>query len=205
MLIIGLTGGIGVGKTTVCSLLAKRGAHVIDVDELGSQIIRPGGIAVDTLKAHFGDSVGDNQGGIDRPALASIVFEDEEQLAALNAISHPFINELLDERVEESSKDSIIIFDMAVLVESSLGYGTRNPYEIVVTVEAPMKIRIERLEQRGLSAQDANSRIESQASDEDRRAVSQFIVTNGGDIDELEVAVDELWVALQKLDLEKNS
>ena len=205
MLIIGLTGGIGVGKTTVCSLLANRGAQIIDVDELGRQIIRPGGIAVDTLIAHFGKSVSDNQGGIDRPALASIVFEDEEQLAALNAISHPFINELLDERVEESSEDSIIIFDMAVLVESSLGYGNRNPYEIVVTVEAPMKVRIERLEQRGLSAQDANSRIESQASDEDRRAVSQFIITNGGDMNELEVAVDELWVALQKLYLEKNS
>ena len=100
MLIVGLTGGIGVGKSTVAGLLQRRGAVVVDVDGLGREVISPGGLAVEPVIARFGESVRGTDGGIDRAALASIVFGDEEQLQALNGISHPAINERLDQEVD---------------------------------------------------------------------------------------------------------
>ena len=205
MLVVGLTGGIGVGKSTVAGLLADRGAAVVDVDGLGRDVIAPGGRAVEAVVARFGEEVRASDGGIDRAALAGIVFGDEEQLAALNDISHPAIDELLDERVEtlvpdgDDDRDTIVVFDMAVLVESTLGMQTRFPYELVVTVEAPMDVRLDRIEERGMSREDAAARIESQASDEDRRAVSQFILGNGGDMAALEEAVQGLWDELGRL------
>ncbi len=201
MLIVGLTGGMGAGKSTVAEFLSSRGAEVVDVDALGREIIEPGGIAVSSVVDRFGSSVSGADGGIDRAALASIVFGDEEQLAALEEISHPAINELLDLRVDGIKKpDSIIIFDMAVLFESQLGYATEHPYEIVAVVEAPISDRLDRLEtQRGVSREDALARIESQASDEERRSVAQFVIANGGDLVSLAAAVDELWNELEQL------
>ncbi|MBK01341.1 MAG: dephospho-CoA kinase [Acidimicrobiaceae bacterium] len=201
MLIVGLTGGMGAGKSTVAEFLSSRGAEVVDVDALGREIIEPGGIAVSSVVDRFGSSVSGADGGIDRAALASIVFGDEEQLAALEEISHPAINELLDLRVDGIKKpDSIIIFDMAVLFESQLGYANEHPYEIVVVVEAPISDRLDRLEtQRGVSREDALARIESQASDEERRSVAQFVIANGDDLTSLAAAVDELWSELEQL------
>ncbi|MDG2113260.1 MAG: dephospho-CoA kinase [Actinomycetota bacterium] len=209
MLIVGLTGGIGVGKSTVAGLLGDRGAVVIDVDGLGRDVISPGGGAVDAVVERFGPDVRSADGGIDRAALAGIVFGSPDELKALEAISHPAINNLLDERVEalsaagpevfESVDGPVVVFDMAVLVESSLGFGTRFPYELVVTVESPLDVRLDRLEERGTTREDAAARIESQATDEERRAVAQFIVGNGGGLDVLNTAVDELWAELQRL------
>jgi len=201
MLIVGLTGGMGAGKSTVAEFLSSRGAEVVDVDALGREIIEPGGIAVSSVVDRFGSSVSGADGGIDRAALASIVSGDEEQLAALEEISHPAINELLDLRVDGIKKpDSIIIFDMAVLFESQLGYANEHPYEIVVVVEAPISDRLDRLEtQRGVSREDALARIESQASDEERRSVAQFVIANGDDLTSLAAAVDELWSELEQL------
>ena len=207
MLIVGVTGGMGAGKSTVAQLLSARGATVIDVDALGREIIVPGGIAVSSVLDRFGQGVSGTDGGIDRAALASIVFGDEEQLAALEEISHPAINELLDQTVDTIEKpDSIVVYDMAVLVESQLGYANRHPYEVVVVVEAPISDRLDRLEtQRGVSRQDALARIESQASDDERRSVAQFVVANGGDLSALEGAVDELWSELERLLTSKQS
>jgi dephospho-CoA kinase len=209
VLIVGLTGGIGVGKSTVAGLLGDRGAVVIDVDGLGRDVISPGGGAVDAVVERFGPDVRSADGGIDRAALAGIVFGSPDELKALEAISHPAINNLLDERVEalsaagpevfESVDGPVVVFDMAVLVESSLGFGTRFPYELVVTVESPLDVRLDRLEERGTTREDAAARIESQATDEERRAVAQFIVGNGGGLDVLNTAVDELWAELQRL------
>ena len=207
MLIVGVTGGMGAGKSTVAQLLSARGATVIDVAALGREIIEPGGIAVSSVLDRFGQGVSGTDGGIDRAALASIVFGDEEQLAALEEISHPAINELLDQTVDTIEKpDSIVVYDMAVLVESQLGYANRHPYEVVVVVEAPISDRLDRLEtQRGVSRQDALARIESQASDDERRSVAQFVVANGGDLSALEGAVDELWSELERLLTSKQS
>ena len=201
MLIVGLTGGMGVGKSTVAGLLSELGAEIIDVDALGRKILEPGGLAVPAVIERFGANVAGTDGGINRAALAEIVFGDEDHLTALEEISHPAINELLDKAVDDLEKpDSIVVYDMAVLVESRLGYETKHTYEVVVVVEAPMQERLDRLQdQRGIKREDALARIESQASDEERRAVAQFIIANGGDLDALVDATAELWDELQQL------
>lgn len=202
MLIVGLTGGIGSGKSTVAGLLASHGAEVVDVDALGREIIAPGGAAVAPVLARFGEALRGADGGIDRPALAQIVFNDPDELAALNEISHPAINDLLDERIEAiaaAGAAEVVVLDMAVLAESTLGRGTRFPYELVVTVEAPPDVRLERLVGRGMTADDAKARLTSQATDEQRRDLSKFVIGNGGGPDELADAVAQLWDALRRL------
>ena len=141
-------------------------------------------------------------GGINRPALAQIVFNDPDELASLNEISHPAINDLLDERIEaiaEAGAADVVVLDMAVLAESTLGRDTRFPYELVVTVEAPPDVRLERLVGRGMTADDAKARLASQATDEQRREISNFVIGNGGGPDELADAVAQLWDALRRL------
>lgn len=202
MLIVGLTGGIGSGKSTVAQLLASYGAAVVDVDALGREIIAPGGTAVEPVLERFGDRLRAPDGGIDRPVLASIVFNDPDELAALNEISHPAINDLLDERISrigEAGAADVVVLDMAVLTESTLGRNTRFPYEIVVTVEAPPDIRLERLIGRGMTADDAQARLASQATDEQRREAANFVIANGGGNDELADAASQLWDALRRL------
>lgn len=207
MLVVGLTGGMGVGKSTVGGLLSNLGAEVIDVDALGRKILEPEGLAVSAVVERFGPSVLGTDGGINRAALAEIVFGEAEQLAALEEISHPAINQMLDRAVDSLEKpQAIVVYDMAVLVESRLGYDTKHPYEVVVVVEAPMADRLERLQQqRGVEPEDALARIESQASDEERRAVAQFLIANGGDLAALSDATAELWGQLERLLVSKNS
>lgn len=202
MLIVGLTGGIGSGKSTVAGLLASHGAEVVDVDALGREIIAPGGAAVVPVLARFGEALRGADGGINRPALAQIVFNDPDELASLNEISHPAINDLLDERIEaiaEAGAADVVVLDMAVLAESTLGRDTRFPYELVVTVEAPPDVRLERLVGRGMTADDAKARLASQATDEQRREISNYVIGNGGGPDELADAVAQLWDALRRL------
>ena len=128
------------------------------------------------------------------------MFGDEDELLALNNISHPIINEMIDERIDGIGEGSqIVVLDMAILVESQLGSGTRHPYELVATVEAPMAVRLARLEGRGMESADAQARIDNQASDADRREIAQFVVGNGGDMDELRAVVGDLWLELQRL------
>ena len=207
MLVVGLRGGMGVGKSTVGGLLSNLGAEVIDVDALGRKILEPEGLAVSAVVERFGPSVLGTDGGINRAALAEIVFGEAEQLAALEEISHPAINQMLDRAVDSLEKpEAIVVYDMAVLVESRLGYDTKHPYEVVVVVEAPMADRLERLQQqRGVEPEDALARIESQASDEERRAVAQFLIANGGDLAALSDATAELWGQLERLLVSKNS
>ncbi|MCP3936133.1 MAG: dephospho-CoA kinase [Actinomycetia bacterium] len=205
MLIVGLTGGIGAGKTTVAEALARRGAIVVDVDGLGRQIIGHGGSAVDDVVARFGERVRTAEGDIDRAALASIVFADPQALADLNDISHPRINELIDATVDELPDDTIVVLEMAVLVESKLGWDNRHRYEVVAVVEAPENVRVERLIDRGMTIADARARIENQVGDEDRRAVANYVITNIGSIDNVVNSVGELWADLQRLHAEKNA
>ena len=202
MLIVGLTGGIGAGKSTVAELLSFHGAAVVDVDGLGREIIAPGGSAVEPVVERFGDHLRGPDGGIDRPALAAIVFNDPSELAALNEISHPAIDSLLDERIETIAAKGavdVVVLDMAVLVESTLGRDTRFPYEVVVTVEAPSDVRLQRLTGRGMTADDAKARLASQATDDQRREASNFVIGNGGGTDELADAARQLWDALRNL------
>ena len=189
MLVVGLTGGIGTGKSTVATLLGERGAVVIDVDALGRDVIAPGGRARDAVVERFGTA--------DRVELAARVFADPDELAALEAISHPAINAELDERLAALPDGAVVVLDMAILVESDLGQlDSGRGYTVVVTVEAPLAARLERLVERGLTEADARARMANQATDAQRRAVADHVIVNDGDLPALERQVDALWHAL---------
>jgi dephospho-CoA kinase len=195
VLVVGLTGGIGTGKTTVAHLLAARGASVVDCDALGRLVIEPGGRAYPKVIARFGPQIVRDDRTIDRAAVAAIVFNNPDALADLNGISHPAIDAEIAERIAaaRSANARIVVLDMAVLVETKLGQGQ---YDAVVVVEAPLEVRLIRLAHRGMIEADARARIASQASDTDRRAVADYVVDNGGDLAHLERQVDELWPKL---------
>jgi dephospho-CoA kinase len=193
--VVGLTGGIGSGKTTVASMLAERGAQIIDCDALGRLVAEPDGRAYHAIVDRFGRGVVAPDGRLDRPALASIVFSDPDALAALNGITHPAIDAEILERLRALPHDSIVVLDMAVLTESELGAGI---YEFVVVVEADPVGRVERLIRRGLTEADARARMAAQATDAQRRAIADIIVPNTGSLDALERQVDVAWAAIRR-------
>jgi len=194
-LVIGLTGGIGSGKSTVARMLAAKGAAVVDVDIVGREVAEVGGRAHDRVVERFGPGVV-TDGALDRAALAAIVFSDPAELAALEAISHPAINEVLAERVAELDADAVVILDMAVLVESQLGRWPGGGYGQVIVVDAPVEIRIERAVARGMNEDDARRRMANQAGDAERRAVADHWIDNAGDETALAAQVDALWTGL---------
>ncbi len=199
MQVIGLTGGIGVGKSTAAAMLADHGATIIDVDGLGRQVIAAGGSAVDAVVERFGESVRADDGAIDRRTLAGLVFGDADALTALNEISHPAINALLDEQLTDLARagpNAIVVLDMAVLAESTLGQGISHAYEQVIVVEAPTDVRITRLLGRGLTREDAEARMASQASDVERRAIADHVVSNNADLGVLRRSIEQLWTEL---------
>ena len=172
MVVVGLTGGIGAGKSTFAALLADRGADVIDVDAIGREVIAPGTPGAAAVEARFGTS--------DRRRLAQIVFGDEAARHDLEAISWPRIEEELRRRVAVATA-GIVVLDMAVLAQG-LGKGIYGP---VVTVEAPVELRIARLIERGMDEADARARMQAQTGEEERRAIAHVIVVNDGSIDAL--------------------
>lgn len=197
VLIVGLTGGIGSGKSTVSGMLAERGAQVVDVDALGRLVIAPGGRAEAAVRAEFGSDVVDVDGHVDRAALARAVFGQPAQLARLTAISHPAINAELADRLDESPPDAIVVLDMAILVESSLGRGDpAHSYTKVIVVEAPTEVRVQRAVARGMAEADVRARIASQASDQERRAAADAVVVNDGDMEVLSARVGDLWTTV---------
>jgi len=206
MRVTGLCGGIGAGKSTVAALFAEHGAHVIDVDRIGRDVIEPGGRAYASVVELFGEGVladaGSEPRAIDRARLASIVFGDAAELERLESVSHPAINAELDELLEaaaETGRDWVVL-DMAILVESSLGRDlpSGRGYDTVVVVEAPIDVRIERLvESRGMDPDDAAARIERQTDDETRRAVADIVVRNDGDLDALRSEVERVLPELR--------
>ena len=193
--VVGLTGGIGSGKSTVAAMLGALGAFVVDCDGLGRQVIEPDGRAYALVVDRFGPGIVRDDGQIDRGALAAIVFRDERELAALNAISHPAIDAEIADRIADAPTDQLVVLDMAVLVETDLGAGQ---YDTVVVVEAPLEVRLARLEQRGMTEADARARIASQATDDQRREAADYVIDNGGDIDDLREEVATLWDALTR-------
>lgn len=199
--ILGLTGGIGSGKSTAAALFAGHGAVVIDVDGIGRAVAEVGGRAHAALLTRFGPSiVRDNQ--LDRAALGALVFGHPDALADLNAISHPAINEVLAARVGEAPNGSVIIFDQAVLVESAIlgrwGEGPTDGYQQVIVVEAPLTVRVQRLvTQRKMAPEDAEARIASQVSDEARRTVASWVIDNSGDTAHLAAEVARVWAEIR--------
>jgi dephospho-CoA kinase len=184
VLVVGLTGGIGAGKSTAAQRFAALGATLVDVDALGHVVLQPGGRAHDEVLATFGT--------VDRREIGAIVFADPAQLERLTAISHPAINAELAEIVAGLDA-AVVVLDMAILAESNLGVGI---YTVVVTVEAPIELRMARAVARGMNEDDVRRRIANQATEEQRRALAHHVIVNDGDEAGLHRQVDEVWAAL---------
>jgi dephospho-CoA kinase len=195
VLLVGLTGGIGAGKSTVAAMLTARGAVVIDSDLLARRVVEPGQPAHAALVERFGDGVLAPDGTLDRAALAKVAFADEESRKALEAITHPAIGELFLKAMSEAPAEAVVVNDVPLLVES--GQASNRGYAAVIVVEAPREIRLHRLVERGLTREDAEARMAAQATDEERRAVATHVLDNGGTRAELETQVEELWAELQ--------
>ncbi len=195
VIVVGLTGGIGSGKSTVATLLAERGAVVIDADQIARQVAAPGGAAYDALVEHFGPAVVGAGGILDRGAIAARVFSDPAELAVLNAVTHPAIAvEMARRLAQEASgpdRDRVVVLDVPLFVEEMRGgYGVAG----VVVVDTPVEVAIARLvEHRGIPEADARARAGTQASREDRRRLADVVVDNGGSRAELEAKIGPLW------------
>lgn len=185
---IGLTGGIGSGKSTVAKVLAEQGFPIIDADKIAREIVEPGQPALAELALKFGDEIINDDGSLNRQALANIAFADEESRQALNNITHPRINARTEElfaEAEAAGKEAAV-WDMPLLIDQ--GYQDRVDTVIVVDVDA--ETRVKRLvEHRGLDEDDARRRIASQVDDETRRKAAHYIVDNNGELEVLEPQV----------------
>lgn len=189
---VGLTGGVGSGKSTVAALLAEHGAVIIDADAIAREVVEPGTPGFDAVVARFGADVVGSDGRLDRPRLASIVFADEAALADLNGIVHPLIGQRTAELMAAAPDGAVVVYDVPLLVENDLAAG----FDVVVVVEAGLETRLERLEARGLPEADARARIAAQATDEQRRAVADEVVVNDGTREDLAAAVGAVWARL---------
>jgi len=194
MLLLGLTGGIGSGKSTVSAELARRGAIVIDADLVVRELQSPGGAVLAAMVELFGDGILAEDGTLNRQAVADIVFNDAEQLKALNAIVHPKVGEEIDGRIEaQRESDNVVVLDVPLLVESK-AYETEG----IIVVDTDPELAVQRLvEFRGFNADDARARMKLQATREERRAVAAFIVPNDGTQEELMIKIDECWNWIQ--------
>lgn len=203
MLLVGLTGGIGAGKSTVAQLLTARGAVVIDADEVARFVVEPGRPALEKLVERFGDGILDADGRLDRQALAKVAFADDAQRKELEAITHPAINEEFLRRTLAAPPDAIVVLDVPLLVESAK--AASRGYEEVIVVESPPAVRLDRLVARGLDLADAEARMGAQATDEQRREVATYVVDNSGDHAALERQIDAIWSELERKHREKNA
>ena len=189
MLRIGLTGGIGSGKSTVSRLLAAHGVHVIDADVLAREVVAPGTPGLAAVVAAFGERVVGPDGGLDRPALAAVVFGDPAARGTLDGIVHPLVRARAVDLISALPDDAVVVQDIPLLVET----GQAGSFDLVLVVEADLEIRVARLVQRGLSEEDARARIAAQATDEQRRAVADVVLDNSGTPEELAAQVDRFW------------
>lgn len=189
---IGLTGGIGSGKSTVAGLFEQLGAHVIDADAIAREVVEPGSAGLQALVDAFGPSILDRDGRLNRQALADVVFADPQARQTLNSITHPRIAARTAELISALPEDAVLIHDVPLLVELNMQGG----YDLVVVVDAPDDLRIGRLVQRGHSPEDARARIAAQASREQRLAAADIVIDNSGDLDDLSRQVDLAWPAV---------
>lgn len=194
MHLVGLTGGIGSGKSTVARLLADRGAIVVDADQVAREVVEPGEPALDEIAERFGAHVIDPNGRLDRAAVAAIVFDDVQARRDLEAITHPRISEAITARIAEAQaaedadgRTRTVVVDHPLLVES----GTAAGFPTVIVVVAPEEERIRRLvEHRRMDESDARARVAAQASDDTRRAAATHVIDNAGTPDDLVPQVD---------------
>jgi dephospho-CoA kinase len=193
MLDIGLTGGIGSGKSTVARMLAARGAVVIDADRLAREALAPGTDALARVVELFGPEVLDPDGALDRGALATRVFSDPQALARLEDVVHPAVADLTRRRRAAAGEGAVVVHDVPLLVEKGLG----DRYDLVVVVDAPDEVRLARLVGRGMTEDDARARMAAQVDRETRLAAADVVLANDGDLGHLEAQVEDLWESLR--------
>src|SRR4051794_35079386 len=179
MLLVGLTGGIGAGKSSVAALLGDRGAVILDADQVARDVVEPDRPAFAALVERFGREIVGADGRLDRPKLAEIAFATDDGTADLNAIVHPAVGKEFLTRMQAAPPDAIVVCDVPLLVESETARS--RGYEYVTGVGAPRAIRLARLEERGVPRHDAAARIAQQATDEARRAIATHVIDNSGD------------------------
>jgi dephospho-CoA kinase len=190
MLRVGLTGGIGSGKSTVAVRLVERGAVLIDSDVIAREVVAPGTDGLAEVVAAFGADILDADGALDRPALAAVVFGDPDARQRLNAVVHPRVRQRSDELLAAAGADAVVVQDVPLLVESGMAAG----FPLVVIVHADAEERVRRLVgQRGMPEADARARIAAQADDDARRAVADVWLDNSGGPQDLAATVDALW------------
>jgi len=193
MLVVGLTGGVGAGKSTVSGLLADHGAVIVDADAIAHAVVEPGTSGFQQILDAFGDEVLYYDGMLDRKALAALVFRDDVARKQLEGIIHPLVRQQSDLMTALADDDAIVVHDVPLLAET----GRLDPYDVIVVVDAPADVRISRLLQsRGWDVSTAQARINAQASREDRLAIADEVIVNTGDMGELKDEVDQLWQRL---------
>ena len=197
MILVGLTGGIGAGKSTVSELLAEHGAVIVDADRIARDLQSPGSPVVEKMVERFGEHIVDEDRALIRPEVASIVFSDEQALKDLNGIVHPAMQAEIQAQIDAHlGTDRVVVLDFPLL-----GENPRPGLGATIVVDIPHELAIERVvEHRGMDEADARNRIGSQISREERLARATHVVDNSGDLADLRVQVDELWPQLLRLD-----
>jgi dephospho-CoA kinase len=194
MLKVGLTGGIGAGKSEVSRRLASYGAVVVDADKIAREIVEPGTPGLAAVVEEFGPDILAADGTLDRPKLAGIVFSDAERLSALNATLHPLVGERSAELQESAADDAIVVHDVPLLTEN----GMAGLYDVVVVVDAAPETQLDRLVRlRGMKEADARARMAAQADREQRLAFADLVIDNDGTLEALEPQVRKVWEELR--------
>ena len=191
MRVIGLTGGIGCGKSLAAQYFSELGALVIDADQLARAAIERGSQGFDEAVSIFGDSILNN-GDIDRRALGEIIFKDPDAKKKLEGIIHPFVRQQFEEAVSSLKADETLIYEIPLLVET----GAQDRFDLVITVESEIENRISRLRQRGMHISEIEGRIAAQATREHRVEIADFLIENDGSEDELLRQVENIWDSL---------
>ncbi|MGQ5226893.1 dephospho-CoA kinase [Streptomyces sp. MN3] len=193
MLTVGLTGGIGAGKSEVSRLLVERGAVLIDADRIAREVVEPGTPGLAAVVEAFGEEILAEDGGLDRPRLGALVFNDPDKLATLNSIVHPLVGARSRELEEAAPEDAVVVHDVPLLTEN----GLARLYDVVIVVDASTGTQLDRLVRlRGMSEEDARARMAAQATREQRRAVADIVIDNDVPLDTLEHRVKEVWADL---------
>ena len=191
MKVIALTGGIGAGKSLVANYFFSLGAEVIDADQLARQAIERGSAGFDQVVAAFGDEILVD-GDINRRKLGEIVFSDETKRKKLESIIHPLVQQTLADARKSLSDDRILIYEIPLLVETNAA----DKFDLVITVEAPMEARVERLMARGLFISEIEKRVANQATPQARKAAANIVIDNDGSVEELLRKVEKIWEEL---------
>lgn len=194
MLKVGLTGGIGAGKSEVSRRLVARGAVLVDSDRIAREVVAPGTPGLAAVVGEFGPGVLASDGSLDRPGLGAVVFGDPARLAALNAIVHPLVRDRSAELETAAPPDAIVVHDIPLLTEN----GLAPLFDLVVVVDASSATRLDRLVRlRGMTEEEARSRMDAQAPRERRLAIADLLIDNDGPLEELEPQIDRVWQALR--------